>query len=173
MKTKHFLLASLLVGLVGITVQPFVGMCIKVLSGYLKNPHAPASLNSVLYGTQFALVKVVAVHPDSKPRGDWQETGTLDLVKIESNGKSLPAAFSIPYEKRTGVTISPGVIMIEDCQTWDHVTPKPDKRLVGFFRPEGKGWVIPEMAVNDLVLDVNQLSSASRKAIQPLFRARL
>ena len=173
MKIKLFLLASVLVGLIGAIIQPSFGMCLKVLPGYLKDPHTPASPGSVLCGTCFSLVKIVAVHPDSKPQGHWQETGTLDLIKIESSGKLLPAAFSVPYEKRTGTLTSSGVIIMDDCQTWDHIVPKPGKRLLGFFRLENKGWVIPEMAAGDLILDADHLNPASRKAIQPLFRTRL
>lgn len=173
MKTKHLLLAPLLVGLIGATIQPSLGACVELLSGYLKDPHEVTIPGWTLSGTQFALVKIAAVHIDKKPRKGWGETGTLDLIKIESNSKSLPAAFSIPYQKRGGTLINGHIIMLTDCETWDRIVPKPSERLLGFFRLGGSGWVIPELPTMDVVLDADQLASADRKGIQPLFRTRL
>ncbi len=173
MKTKHFFLASLLVGLVGTAIQPSLGACVELLSGYLKDPHEVMVPGWTLSGTQFALVKITAVHTDKKPRKGWGETGTLDLIKIESNGKSLPVAFTIPYQKRGGMLVNGILMMPTDCETWDDIVPKTGKRLLGFFRHENDGWVIPELPSFDVVLDADKLSPASRKSIQPLFRARL
>ncbi len=152
---------------------PASAKCESLLPYYLKNPTATTAPGAELAGTQFALVKIVAVHPDSKPRLPWHETGTLDLIKIESQGKGLPATFSVPYDKRTGTPIGNGVFVMVDCQTWDSVVLKPGRHLLAFFRLENKGWVVPELASPDVILNADQLSPGFRKELQPLFRTRL
>ena len=150
---------------------PTSAKCERLLPYYLKNPMTATAPGTDLAGTQFAIVKIAAIHPNSKPHlshsvtETWHETGTLDLVKIESRGKSLPVTFSVPYNRRMSFVV--------DRQTWDRVVLKPGERLLAFFRPENKGWVVPELAAPDIILDADQLAPADRKAIQPLFRTRL
>lgn len=172
MKIKYYLLVTLLTA----TLQPAFGKCEKIPLDDFKNPQAITASSSEMYGAEVAIVKIAAVHTDSKPRSGWGETGTLDLVKIESRGKSLPAAFSIPYQRRIGAigTIMPdGPVTLVDCETWDNIVPKPGMRLLGFFRGEGKSWVVPEMACHNVIFDVGRFTPVSRKAFQPLFKTRL
>lgn len=163
MKTKSCFLAFLLTAAL---VQPAFAACIgDALQIYLKNPQGPNPPGTVLANTQFALVKIVTVHQDAKPHIPYMKaTGTLDLSRIESKGSTLPAHFSVPYEDwEVG----------EDCDTWQYFKPKSGERLVAFFRPDGEGWVIPDLPAARVVSDVSKMSSTLRAKVQPLFRTRL
>ena len=162
MKIRHCVLATVLAAALA---QPAVAMCLgDLLPDYLKNPRSTGAIGTVLGGTQLALVRVVGIHRDARPRGRWKETGTLELIRVESKGRSLPATFTVPYQKRF-----PG----PDCETWDSVEPRRGERLLAFFRPEGKGWVIPELGASGVVSDVASLRPSERAQAQRLFHTRL
>ena len=163
MKTKSYFFVS---ALAAALVQPAFAACIgDALQIYLKNPQGPNPPGTVLAGTQLALVKIVAVHQDAKPRVPYMEaTGTLELSRVESKGSTLPAHFSVPYQDwESGM----------DCDTWMYFKPKQGERLVAFFRSDGKGWVIPDLPAARVVSDVSKLPPALRAKVQPLFRTQL
>lgn len=162
MKIKHCFFALTLATAL---VPPVSAMCLgNLLFDYSRNPQGVTSPGAVLNNSQLALVKVVAVRTDRIPRSLWIETGTVELRKIEGTGKHLPVTFSVPYEKRNAGY---------DCETFDYFVPKPGERLLAFVRPNGKGWVIPELAASGIVSDVQQLPPALRAKLQPFFRTRL
>ncbi len=163
MKTKSCFLAFVLAAAL---VQPAFAACIgDALQIYLRNPPGAMAPGTVLANTQLALVKIVAVHQDVKPRIPYMKaTGTLELTRIESKGSTLPAHFFVPYQDWAAG---------DDCDTWEDFEPKRGERLVAFFRLDSKGWVIPDLPAARVVSDTSKLPPALRAKVQPLFRTRL
>ena len=162
---RHFFVLLLVAGL----VQPVLAACFgDVLPDYVKNPADIIGPYKILSGSQLALVKVIAVHPDrqSKSRTPFSITGVLDLSLIESTGKSLPKTFSVSYQQRHAD------IMI-DCDTWDHIMLRPGSKLLAFFRPEGSKWVVPDIHAMNIVSNEEGMSLSVKKQLQPFFRTRL
>jgi hypothetical protein len=147
--------------------QPVLAMCLgDLLPDYIKNPAGTTTPGTVLAGCQLALVKIVAVHPDAKPSMPNRDTGTLVLRKIESTKVSLPMTFSVPYAQRH-------MNVMIDCDTWDFIVLKPGKELLAFFRPVPKGWSIPLLGASGIVNNVDRMTPAEKKQVQPFFRTRL
>lgn len=161
MKTKHFLLSVMLLLFV---VQPVFAMCIGgLLQEYVKNPKGVTAPGVILASTHLALVKIVAVHPDNKSSTPTSRIGTLDLKRVESTDKAVPAVFSIPYEQRQGP-------MLMDCQTWDSIELKPGGVLLGFFKHEQKGWVIPELPASGVVSNRERIDPVLWGKVQKMLR---
>ena len=164
MKIKHYLLVlPLFVAL----AQPTLAMCLgDLLPDYIKTPTGATAPGTALAGCQLALVKIIAVHPDSRPSMPNHSTGVLILRRIESTGKSLPTTFSVPYAQRqTDIMV--------DCDTWDYIALRPGEELLAFFRSVPKGWSIPLLGASGVVNNVGRMAPAEKRQVQPLFRTRL
>lgn len=161
MKTKDFLFPALLLVLV---IQPVFAMCIGgLLQEYVKNPKATTAPGVILANTHLALVKIVAVHPDNKSSTPRSRTGTLDLKRMESTDKAVPAVFSIPYQQRQGPVLI-------DCETWDGIEMKPGGVLLGFFKHDPKGWIIPELPADGVVSNRERIDPVLWKKVQKMLR---
>ena len=172
--TRHLFVLVLIIA----TTPPTLAACLgDLLQLYLKpgdrvTRGTMLAPGAALGGSQLALVKIVAVHPDVQPHGrpdlpgwHWKESGTLKLSKIESTGNSLPTTFVVLYNKRSNEGM--------DCETWDLIAPKPGEHLLAFFRLRDKGWEIPELPAGGVVSDVSRMRPALRAQAQRLFRSRL
>ena len=159
MKTKDFLFPALLLFL---TVQPVFAMCIDgLLQEYVKNPKGVTAPGVILADTHLALVKIVAVHPDNKSSTPTSRIGTLDLKRMESTDKAVPAVFSIPYQQRQGAALV-------DCETWDGIEMKPGGVLLGFFKHEQNVWVIPELPASGVVSNRERIEPILWKKVQKM-----
>jgi hypothetical protein len=130
-----------------------------LLKQYIENPNETAK-NEVL-----ALVEIVSIDIDVPPEENWKQTGTLHLKLIEAVGGKIPQELVVRFKKRQ----SEG----EDAWTWDYVTLKSGKRLLGFFNRWNDKWAVRQDGRTNVINNPENISEDLIKRVQPMFKTVL
>ena len=130
-----------------------------LLSQYLDNPQN-AVRNEIL-----GFVEILAVEYDPKPKGDWEQTGTIRLKTIESVGGELPKEFGVEFFKRE--------VNAPDAWTWDFAVLKKGNRLLGFFEHWKTRWAVRQDGKINVINNPKNIEPELLKRTQTLFESDL
>lgn len=157
MKTTAAILLGLLL-VVGLTQPAAAKDAGELLEQYLNDP-------AVASQEELALVEVTAVNVDPKPEGNWKQTGTLELRKIESTGPKLPDTFTVRFYVRGAGG--------GDQWTWDDVQLNKGGRLLGFFNQWSGQWAVRGDGRTHVISNVERLDKKVLARAQKLFKTPL
>lgn len=130
-----------------------------LLSQYLDNPGRAVSTEIL------GFVEILAVQYDPKPRGDWEQTGTIRLKTIEAVGGELPKEFEVEFHKREANA--------PDAWTWDFAVLKKGNRLLGFFEHWKTRWAVRQDGKINVINNPKGIEPELLKRTQTLFKSDL